>query len=102
MNVSEPCMIWREGGQTNLLGLAVDVEGQTVEALVMLREAAQAEEDTHVHQHAAMLSREGLGHLDHLWRGIWPPRVAAPPIACRSLGGWPDKCGFWVGGGVAW
>lgn len=46
MNVSEPCMIWREGGQTNLLGLAVDVEGQTVEALVMLREAAQAEEDT--------------------------------------------------------
>lgn len=89
-----PCMLWGEGGLTNLLGLAVGVEeGQAIEALVVLREAAQAEEestDTHLHQHVALLcplSREGLGHLHNLWRGLGPPLVSALPIAGRSLGG---------------
>lgn len=62
------------------MGLAVGVEeGQAVEALVVLREAAEAEEestDAHFHQHSSLVStvcRQGLGHLDHLSRGLWLP-----------------------------
>lgn len=62
------------------MGLAVGVEeGQAVEALVVLREAAEAEEestDAHLHQHSSLVGtfcRQGLGHLDHLSGGLWLP-----------------------------
>lgn len=55
------------------MGLAVGVEeGQAVKALVVLREAAQAQEesaDAHLHQHPALLGtvrRQRFGHLDNL------------------------------------
>lgn len=62
------------------MGLAVGVEeGQAVQTLVVLREAAEAEEesaDTHFHQHSPLLAtvgRQRLGHLDHLGGGLRLP-----------------------------
>lgn len=78
------------------MGLAVGVEeGQAVETLVVLREAAEAEEEspnTHLHQHPPLvtsLSREGLGHLHHLWWRLWPP---------LPLTGWSLRGGLVRGG----
>ena len=69
--------MWEVAG-SYLLGLAVGVEeGQAVQALVVLREAAQAEEEgahAQLHQQAALLlrlGRQGLGDLHRLQgRGV--------------------------------
>ena len=62
------------------MGLAVVVEEcQAVQTLVVLREAAEAEEercDAHFHQHSSLVATicgQGLGHLDHLEGGLWLP-----------------------------
>lgn len=62
------------------MGLAVGVEeGQAVETLIMLREAAKAQEesaDTHLHQHPSLLAavrRQRRGHLHHLSGGLRLP-----------------------------
>lgn len=63
--------------RTDLVGLAVGVEeGQTIETLVVLREAAEAQEeaaDAHLHQRAPLLNgarRQRFRHLDHLGGGL--------------------------------
>lgn len=60
------------------MGLTVGIEeGQAVEALVVLWEAAQAEEqrtDTHFHQHASLVAAvcgQGFRHLYHLGGWLW-------------------------------
>lgn len=59
------------------MSLAVGVEvGQAVERLVVLREAAEAENqnaDTHLHQRSSLLDSfcwQSFGHFDHLSRGL--------------------------------
>ena len=76
--------------------LAVGVEeGQAIQTLVMLREAAEAEEegtDAHFHQHLPLVVAfcgKGLGHLDHL-RGEL--RLPLP------LAGWGLRSGLLRGG----
>lgn len=62
------------------MGLAIGVEeGQAVKTLVVLRETAEAEEESapaHFHQHSPLVSvfcRQGFGHLYHLRGGLWLP-----------------------------
>ena len=74
------------------MGLAVAVEeGQAVETLVVLREAAEAEEesaDAHFHQHFSLVSAlcgQCFGHLDHLSGGLWLPLSLAGRGLSSSL-----------------
>lgn len=93
----------RGGGGTDLVGLAVGVEeGQSVETLVVLREAAEAEEErtnAHFYQHSSLVATlcgQGLGHLDHLSGGLWLPlsltggglRSSLLRGGCLRRGGW--------------
>lgn len=71
-------------GLTDLMGLAVGVEeGQAVETLVVLREAAEAQEestDAHFHQHPSLLStvgRQRFRDLYQLSRGLRLPLALA-------------------------
>lgn len=84
------------------MGLAVGVEeGQAVQTLVVLREAAEAEEestDAHFHQHPSLVAtfcRQRLGHLDHLGGGLRLPLS----LAGRSLRSGLLRMGLlWRGG----
>lgn len=76
--------------------LAIGVEvGQSVEALVVLREAAKAEEesaDAHLHQQVVLLCparRQALGHLWKLLRQRWLELALA-------LAGWGGRGGLYV------
>lgn len=77
------------------MSLAVGVEeSQAVETLVVLREAAEAEEEStvaHFHQHAPLVHavcRQGFGHLDHLGWGLrFPFNLAARGLRSSLLGG---------------
>lgn len=81
------------------MGLAVGVEErQAVETLVVLREAAEAEEestDAHFHQQSSLVAtfcRQGLWHLDHLGGGLWLP---------LSVTDWGLRSGL-LKGGLLW
>lgn len=59
------------------MSLAVGIKvGQAIETLVVLREAAEAEDqnaDAHLHQHSSLIGcvyRQSFGHFDHLDRGL--------------------------------
>lgn len=84
------------------MGVAVAVEeSQAVETLVVLREAAEAEEesaDAHVQQHSSLLGtfcRQSFGHLDHLGGrlGLLLPLTGWGLRSGLLGGGW-----FWRGG----
>lgn len=94
---------WRHlTGGTYPIGLAAGVEvGQAVEALVVLREAAEAKEESphaHFHQHSSLVANicgQGCGHLDRLRRGLRLPFA----LAGRSLGRRLLRVGgLWWGG----
>lgn len=80
---------------THLMGLAVGVEeGEAVETLVVLREAAKAQEestDAHLHQHPSLLAavrRQRRGHLCHLSGGLrLPLPFAGEGLRSGLLGG---------------
>lgn len=89
--------------QTDLMRFAVRVEvGQAVETLVVLREAAEAEEesaDAHFHQHSPLIRsfcRQGFGHFDHLGGGLGL-LLALTDWGLRGgllRGGWFGWCGW--------
>lgn len=80
-------------GGTDLMGPAVGVEvGQTVQALVVLRKAAQAQEEgahAHVHQGAPLLAalcRQHRWDLRQLDDGLWLPPALGSRGRLRGLG----------------
>lgn len=95
-------------GRTDLMGLAVGVEvGEPVQTLVVLREAAEAQEegtDAHVHQRPPLLAAvrgQRLGHLDHFGGGLrLPLALTGGGLRGSLLGGGRLWRGGWDGQGV--